>query len=75
MTPGIMLNPVKSFADMSLKVVAVRAAGDSDLEFVLPVSGPETTPSALTIPLGFLMQHHPSLFSDTEAWHHGGLNE
>jgi hypothetical protein len=42
---------VKSFAELSLKVVAVRSADNSDFEFEFPASGPQTTPCALTIPL------------------------
>jgi len=75
MTSKIMLNPVISFADMSLKVAAVRAAGKSNFEFECPASGPQTTPSALSFPLALLAQNRRVRFSDTQAWHHGGLNE
>ena len=75
MSSKIILNPVKSFADMSLKVVAVRAAGNSNFEFEFPASGTQTTPSALVFPLELLMQNHRDPFSDAEAWHHGGINE
>jgi len=60
---------------MSLKVVAVRAAQNSDFEFEFPASGTKTTPSALIIPLAGFIQHRRDPFSDAGAWHHGGLNE
>jgi hypothetical protein len=75
MTSKIKLNPVISFADMSLKVAAVRAAGNSNFEFEFPASGPQTTPSALSFPLALFAQNRRDPFSDAQAWHHGGLNE
>lgn len=42
---------LKSFAELSLKVVAVRTADNSDFRFEFPASGPESTPSTLTAPL------------------------
>jgi len=70
-----MSNPVKSFAELSLKVVAVRAADNSDFEFEFPASGPQTAPSALTPPLEQPMASRRNPFAESEGWHHGGINE
>ncbi|HEY5909964.1 MAG TPA: hypothetical protein VJA21_05105 [Verrucomicrobiae bacterium] len=70
-----MPNPVKSFAEMSLKVVAVRTADDSDFEFEFPASGRQTTPSALTTPPEQGTQHRRDLLAETGGWYHGGLND
>ena len=70
-----MARPLKSFADLSLKVVAVRTAEDSDFEFEFPASGPQSTPSALTAPLEQPDQRRRDLLPETQTWHHGGLNE
>ena len=47
-TEVIMSRSLKSFDELSLKVVGVRTADDSDFEFEFPASGHQTTPSALT---------------------------
>ncbi len=70
-----MTNPVKSFAELSLKVVAVRTADNSDFEFEFPASGPPTTPSALTIPMEQLRQRPLDFLAEMGGWGHGGLNE
>ena len=66
---------LKSFDDLSLKVVAVRAADDSDFEFEFPASGPQSTPSSLTTPLELLVGRGRDLLAEFEGWHHGGINE
>src|SRR6266404_3693447 len=73
-TEVIMSRSVKSFADTSLKVVAVRAADDSDFGFEFPASGPQSTPSALTTPLELPAERH-DLLAQYPGWYHGGLNE
>ena len=70
-----MSRSLKSFAEMSLKVVAVRTADDSDFEFEFPVSGPQSTPSALTTPLQQLVEQLRDPAPEILAWRHGGLNE
>ena len=70
-----MLNPVNSFTEVSLKVVAVRTADNSDFQFEFPASGPQSTPCALITPLQQLMQSHLNPFTKGEVWYHGGLNE
>jgi len=66
---------VKSFAEFSLKVVAVRSADNSDFEFEFPASGPQTTPCALTIPLEQPGQGRRDLLAPMRGWLHGGINE
>ena len=70
-----MLNAVESFAGLSLKVVAVRAADNSDFKFEFPDSAPPKTATALTAPLQLLEQPRLELLADTDGWHHGGINE
>ena len=70
-----MLNKVESFAGLSLKVVAVRAADSSDFQFDFPASGPQKTPTALTAPLQLPDQRRLDLLAETGGWHHGGINE
>ena len=70
-----MPRALKSFADFSLKVVAVRTADNSDFEFEYPASGPQSTPSALTTPLEQLMERRRDSLADTNRWKHGGINE
>jgi hypothetical protein len=70
-----MLHPVKSFDELSLKVVAVRAADNSDFEFEFPPSGPQSTPSVLVAALQGSAQRHRTPFARIGGWHHGGINE
>jgi hypothetical protein len=70
-----MSHSLKSFDDLSLKVVAVRAADDSDFEFEFPASGPQSTPSALTTPLEQLVGRPRDPLAEFQGWHHGGINE
>jgi len=61
---------LKSFDDMSLKVVADWVADDGNFGFEFPASGSQSTPSALT---------HLEPFRDPQTeypgWYHGGINE
>lgn len=66
---------LKSFAELSLKVVAVRTADNSDFQFEFPASGPQSTPSALTTPLEQPMQRRYEPFARIDGWRHGGINE
>jgi hypothetical protein len=70
-----MAHPTKSFTDMSLKVVAVRTANNSDFQFEFPASGPLATTSALTTPLALPLMQRLDLLVETSTWHHGGINE
>ena len=70
-----MLKPVTSFAELSLKVVAVRTAENSDFEFEFPASGPQSTPSDLTAPLEQPPRRRGAAFVESQGWYHGGLNE
>ena len=71
----MMSHSLKSFDDMSLKVVAVRTATNSDFEFEFPASGPQSTPSALTIPLEQLAKLRRGPLAQYPGWYHGGINE
>ena len=66
---------LKSFDDLSLKVLAVRTADDSDFGFAFPASGAQSTPSALTTPLEQPAERRRDPMAEYPGWHHGGLNE
>jgi hypothetical protein len=70
-----MSRALKSFADFSLKVVAVRNAGDSGFGFEFPASGPQSTPSVLTAPLEQAAGRRRDPLVEYPGWYHGGLNE
>ena len=70
-----MVRPLKSFADLSLKVVAVRTADDSDFGFEFPAPGPQSTPSTLTTPLEQPPERRGDLLPEIHTWRHGGIND
>ena len=70
-----MSRSLKSFAEMSLKVVAVRTADDSDFGFEFPAAGPQSTPSALTTPLEQPAERRGAPPAEYPRWYHGGINE
>ena len=70
-----MSQALKSFADLSLKVVAVRTADDSDFGFEFPTSGPQSTPCALTTPLEQPAERRRDPVAEFPGWYHGGLND
>ena len=74
-TEVIMSRALKSFADLSLKVVAVRAADDSDFGFEFPASGAQSTPSALTTPLEQPAEPRHDPLAQYPGWSHGGIND
>jgi hypothetical protein len=71
----IMSRGLQSFSDMSLKVVAVRTADNSNFGFAFPASGPQSTPSTLTTPLEQPDQRRRDRRAENQGWHHGGINE
>ena len=70
-----MSRSLESFADLSLKAVAVRTADDSDFGFEFPASGPQSKLSALTTPLEQPVERRQDLLPEIHIWRHGGLNE
>ena len=70
-----MSRALKSFDDLSLKVVAVRTADNSDFGFEFPASGPQSTPSALTTPLEQPAKRRRDSLAEIRGWRHEGLNE
>ena len=70
-----MSRALKSFADFSLKVVAVRTADDSDFGFEFPASGPQSTPAPLTAPFVQTTERGRGPLALYPGWEHGGINE
>jgi hypothetical protein len=66
-----MSRALNSFADLSLKVIAVRTADNSDFGFEFPASGPQSTPSALTATVEQSFERRP----DPLQGYYGGLND
>jgi len=66
---------LRTFDDLSLKVVAVRTADDSDFGFEFPASGPQSTPSALTTPPEQPVERSYDPVAQYPGWYHGGINE
>ena len=74
-TEVIMSRLLKSFADLSLKVVAVRTSDNSDFGFEFPSSSPQTTTSTLTTPLEQPAGRRRDPIAEYPGWYHGGLND
>ena len=70
-----MLKPIESFDGMSLKVVAVRTADNSDFAFEFPAACVQTTPSALPTPGKQQREPHLDPSEERGGWSHGGINE
>ena len=67
-----MSRALKSFADLSLKVVAVGTADDGGFGFEFPASGPQSTPSVLTAPLEQSAKRRRDPLVEYPGWYHGG---
>jgi len=74
-TEVTMSRALKSFADFSLKVVAVRTADNSDFEFEFPASGTQSTPAPLTAPFVQTTERRRDPLEEYPGWHGGGLND
>jgi len=74
-TKVVMSRLLKSFDDMSLKVVAARAADDGNFGFEFPASGSQSTPSALTTPPEQPAERRHDPLAQYPGWCHGGINE
>jgi len=74
-TEVIMARPLKSFDDLSLKVVAVRTADNSNFGFEFPASGPQSTPSALTTAREQPAGRGRGPLAQYPGWHNGGIND
>jgi hypothetical protein len=75
MGASIISTPAESFDALSLKVVAVRTADNSDFQFEFPAASPPTTPSAIIIIPEQPLQLRGHIFARLDGWHHGGINE
>lgn len=70
-----MLNPIDSFDELSLKVVAVRAANNSDFGFEFPAVSRLMSVLAIAAPLKQPKKPRGDPPAQRDTWHHGGLNE
>jgi hypothetical protein len=70
-----MSRALKSFADLSLKVVAVDTIDNRDVALQFPASNLQARSPAATTPLEQLMERRRNTLTESGVWHHGGLNE
>ena len=70
-----MSRPLGSFADLSMKVVGVRTADNSDFWFELPASVRQLTASTVTPSLEPPAGRRRDPLVESLGWFHGGLNE
>jgi hypothetical protein len=66
---------MKCFSEMSLQVVAVRAAENSDFKFEFPMSDSLALRQVIIPPLEWIWRRPTALFSEAAGWRHGGINE
>jgi len=60
---------------MSLKVVAVRTAENSDFGFEFPAASPQSKPAAQTTHPEQPAERRRNSRAEIATWRHGGLNE
>jgi len=70
-----MTRALKSFDELSLKVIAVGTSDNGDVSLQFPASKLQARSPAATTPLEQLMELRRDPLADTNLWHHGGLNE
>ena len=70
-----MSRVLKSFADVSLKVVPVDPSGNRDVSLQFPVSNLQVKSPAATTPFEQLMERRRDRLAETDGWNHGGINE
>ncbi|MGD0259792.1 MAG: hypothetical protein ABSD29_08185 [Verrucomicrobiota bacterium] len=75
MTPQIVPDIVKSFAELSWQVVALDTIDNRDVSLQLLTASPPGTSSGTATPLEQAMQRSRDLLAQLGPWHHGGINE
>ena len=70
-----MSRALKSFDDLSLKVVAVDTSANRDVALQFPVSSQQARSPAATTPFEQPMERHRDPYAETHGWRHGGINE
>ena len=70
-----MSRALKSFADLSLKVVAVDTIDYRDVALQFLASSTQARSPAATTPLEQPLERHRVPLAETNRWHHGGINE
>ncbi len=70
-----MSRALKSFDDLSLKVVAVDTSDNGDVALQFPVSSQQARSPAATTPFEQPLERHRVPLEETNEWHHGGINE
>jgi len=66
---------VKSFAELSWRVVALDPIDDRDVSLPLLIVSPPGTSAGTATPLEQAMPRSRFLFEQGDAWQHGGMNE
>jgi len=66
---------LKSFDELSLKVIAVATSDNRDGSLQFPASNLQARSPAATTALEQLMERHRDPPAETHGWLHGGINE
>jgi hypothetical protein len=70
-----MSRALKSFDDLSLKVVAVDTIANSDVALQFPASNLPVRSPAATTPFDQPGEGYRDPLAETHGWRHGGINE
>ncbi len=70
-----MSRALKSFDDLSLKMVGMDISDSRDVWSQFPASNLQARSPATTTSLEQLMERHRDPLAETHGWLHGGINE
>ena len=71
----ITTRALKSFDELSLKVIAVATSDNRDVSLRFPALKLQARFPAATTPLEQFMERRRDLLAETHGWRHGGINE
>ena len=66
---------LKSFPELSLKLLAIGTIADTNVSLQFPAPGPQAPFPGAAIPLKYLMDRPRGPLAEAGGWPHGGINE
>jgi hypothetical protein len=66
---------LKSFPELSLKLLALGTIADTNVALQFPAPGPQAPFPGTAIPLKYLTDGLGGPLAEAGGWHHGGINE